>query len=69
MLVSHRVSTARHADRILVLDGGRIAELGTHAELLARNGTYANFARVQGRREELVHELERETGHPVEAAK
>ena len=69
MLVSHRVSTARHADRILVLDGGRVAELGTHAELLAKNGIYANFARVQGRREELVHELERETGHPVEAAK
>src|SRR4029077_8369797 len=52
LLVSHRVSTARHADRILVLDGGRISELGTHAELMAMNGTYANFARVQGRREE-----------------
>jgi ATP-binding cassette subfamily B protein len=51
LLVSHRVSTARHADRILVLDGGRIGELGTHAELMAKNGTYANFARVQGRRE------------------
>jgi ATP-binding cassette subfamily B protein len=52
LLVSHRVSTARHADRILVLDAGRISELGTHAELMAKNGTYANFARVQGRREE-----------------
>jgi ATP-binding cassette subfamily B multidrug efflux pump len=67
LLVSHRVSTARHADRIVVLDAGRVAELGTHAELIARGGIYANFARVQGRREELVHALERET--TVEAAK
>jgi len=68
MLVSHRVSTARHADRIAVMEEGRIVELGTHAELMARGGTYAHFAQVQGRREELVHELERETGQ-VEAAK
>jgi ATP-binding cassette subfamily B protein len=67
MLVSHRVSTARHADRIVVLEAGRIAELGTHAELLERGGIYANFARVQGRREELAHELERETS--VESVK
>jgi ATP-binding cassette subfamily B protein len=60
ILVSHRVSTARHADRILVLDGGHVTELGTHAELMARDGTYAHFARVQGRREALVHTLERE---------
>jgi len=69
VLVSHRVSTARHADRIVVLDAGRVAELGSHAELMAKGGIYANFARVQGRREELVHALERETGHAIEAAK
>lgn len=51
LLVSHRVSTARHADRILVLDAGKVAELGTHAELMAQDGIYARFARVQGRRE------------------
>ena len=62
LLVSHRVSTARHADRIVVLDGGRVAELGTHAALMAEGGIYARFAQAQGRREELVHELERETG-------
>ncbi|HUO90357.1 MAG TPA: ABC transporter ATP-binding protein [Rhizomicrobium sp.] len=68
LLVSHRVSTARHADRIIVLDAGRIVELGTHAELMAKDGIYAHFAKVQGRREELVHELEREAGQ-VEVAK
>ena len=60
LLVSHRVSTARHADRILVLDSGRIAELGTHAELMAQNGIYAHFARVQGRRKALEDEMQRE---------
>ncbi len=53
IMVSHRVSTARHADRIVVLDEGRIAEVGTHAELLSRNGLYATLERQQGRREEL----------------
>ena len=67
LLVSHRVSTARHADRIAVLDAGRIVELGTHAELMAKGGIYAHFAQVQGRREELVHELARETGQVEEA--
>ncbi len=63
LLVSHRVSTARHADRIVVLDAGKVAELGTHAQLLEQGGIYAAFARAQGRREELVQDLERETGH------
>jgi ATP-binding cassette subfamily B protein len=61
MLVSHRVSTARHADRIVVLDAGKLVEVGTHAELMAKAGIYCNFARVQGRREELAHALARET--------
>ncbi len=47
LLVSHRVSTARHADRILIMDGGRIAELGSHSELLARGGLYAELERLQ----------------------
>jgi ATP-binding cassette subfamily B protein len=66
MLVSHRVSTARHADRILVLDDGRIAELGTHAELMAKGGVYAGFARAQGRREILKQDLEREQAQVAE---
>jgi len=47
LLVSHRVSTARHSDRIVVLDGGRIAECGTHDELIARGGIYAELERIQ----------------------
>ncbi len=45
--MSHRVSTARHSDRIVVLDDGRIIEEGTHAELLARGGSYAELERIQ----------------------
>jgi len=45
--IAHRLSTIRDADRILVIDGGVVAELGTHDELIARNGTYAALYRTQ----------------------
>ncbi|TVP42264.1 MAG: ABC transporter ATP-binding protein [Gemmatimonadales bacterium] len=46
-IISHRVSAVMHADRILVLEGGALVETGTHAELLARGGTYAALLRRQ----------------------
>ena len=47
IVVSHRISTVRGADLILVLDRGRVVERGTHDELLARGGLYANLDRQQ----------------------
>lgn len=46
-VIAHRLSTVRTADRILVLDDGRVVEDGTHEGLLETDGLYANFWRVQ----------------------
>lgn len=53
ILISHRVSTVRHADRIFVLEGGRLVERGSHDELLERGGYYADLYQKQLLEEEL----------------
>ena len=47
ILISHRITTLMQADRILVLDGGRVADLGSHRELISRPGTYKDIYDIQ----------------------
>jgi ATP-binding cassette, subfamily B, multidrug efflux pump len=54
ILIAHRVSTARNADRVAVLVEGRIVELGTHDELLSRGGYYSELAEKQSLEEEIL---------------
>lgn len=62
LIVSHRVSTARHADRILVLDEGRIIETGTHRALLEAGGFYADLEQAQSQKGHLINRLDRKGG-------
>ena len=59
ILVSQRVSTAKHSDRIVIFDSGEIIEQGTHQELLAHSGTYRELERIQhtGANQEDYHSI------------
>lgn len=63
LLITHRVAAAARCDRVFVLDHGRIAESGTHEELVRRGGLYARFAEEQ----RIESELERLGAEPAEA--
>lgn len=48
LVVAHRLSTVTHADKIVVIENGQISEVGTHTELMSRNGAYKNLYDIQG---------------------
>jgi ATP-binding cassette subfamily B protein len=47
LVIAHRLSTIKNADVIVAMEGGRVAEMGTHDELLAKGGLYARYYRMQ----------------------
>ena len=47
IMIAHRLKTVRHADQILVVDGGKIVQRGTHEELVVQKGIYADFIGVR----------------------
>src|SRR5262249_7956386 len=59
IMIAHRLSTIRHADKMVVMEGGRVVERGRHEELWRRGGRYASFYRLQ---------LQHEGDGPVPAA-
>lgn len=64
ILIAHRLSSARLADRIFMLDGGRVIQEGTHEELLAVDGMYRRLSEIQGA---LADQIERDLEKAVEA--
>jgi ATP-binding cassette subfamily B protein len=56
ILIAHRLTTAMRADRIVVVDEGRIVEVGTHEQLVATSGRYAEMFETWSRRREVEHD-------------
>jgi ATP-binding cassette subfamily B protein len=54
IVIAHRLSTIRRSDRIYVMNHGRVAEVGSHKELLARGGLYANLYEMQFKAQEVT---------------
>ena len=52
LVIAHRLATVKRADRIIVLDGGRVVETGKHAELVAKGGLYSRLATLEFKNEE-----------------
>ena len=58
-VIAHRLSTITHADRIIVIESGRISEIGTHADLMNRPGRYQEMVRMQlGQQVAMADELQ-----------
>ncbi len=56
-VIAHRLSTVRYADRIIVIDGGRIVETGSHEELIDKKGAYFNLCRIQSSKDTVLGAL------------
>ena len=67
LVIAHRLSTIERADRIVVLDGGQIVEIGSHAQLLEKNGVYANLYHLQFEKEARIMSNTPATGDAKES--
>ena len=69
LVIAHRLSTVRNADRIIAMEDGRIMEIGTHAELLAADGVYRRLYEMQFAREEEAAPIDADETRRQEALK